>query len=305
MDQAETTIKPVAPFDFDLTAGYHTYFRGRYGTDSLDQGVYRRLLDLGGRLALASVRSVGSVERPELSIEVQGEALSDNDVAAAARQVSWLLGAEQDLSSFYRVAGTDPALRRITERFYGLHLTHTASVFEALVLAILGQQVATAMARMVRTLLIETYGPRQTIAGETHYAFPRPDSLQAATVEDLRRLKLSQRKAEYVRGIAAAALDGAGWLEGLHHLGDDAVVERVTQLRGVGPWTAQWVLVRALGRPDAFPSGDLALQRAISGLYFTGEKLSAAEVEDFSRRWSPCRAYATAYMFTALRAGMG
>ena len=75
-------------------------------------------------------------------------------------------------------------------------------------------------------------------------------------------------------------------------------------LRGVGHWTAQWVLVRALGRPDAFPSGDLALQRAISNLYFNRDKLTAEQIEEFSQRWSPFRTYATIYMFTALRAGM-
>jgi 3-methyladenine DNA glycosylase/8-oxoguanine DNA glycosylase len=72
----------------------------------------------------------------------------------------------------------------------------------------------------------------------------------------------------------------------------------------VGHWTAQWVLVRALGRPNAFPSGDLALQRAISNLYCTGEKLSVGQIEQFSERWSPFRTYATAYLFTALRSGM-
>jgi DNA-3-methyladenine glycosylase II len=304
MEMAETSIKPRAPFDFELTAGYHTYFRGRYGTDSLDQGVYRRLLDLGGRQVLASVRSVGSIEAPELAVEFLGEVVSSADVAAAAQQVAWLLGADQDLSPFYQIAREDPALCQVTSRFYGMHLPLTASVFEALVLAILGQQVATAVARMVRTLLIETYGPVLSLNGETHYAFPRPHSLLAATVEDLRLLKLSQRKAEYVRGIAEAALDGAGRLENLHGLSDEEVVERVTQLLGVGHWTAQWVLVRALGRTDAFPSGDLALQRAISQMYFDGEKLTAGQIEEFSRRWSPYRAYATAYLFTALRTGM-
>ena len=88
--------------------------------------------------------------------------------------------------------------------FHGLHLPHTASVFEALVLAILGQQIATTVARIIRTLLIETYGPRQTFDGEVYYSFPRPETLGALPVEELRGKKLSQRKAEYVQGIALA-----------------------------------------------------------------------------------------------------
>ena len=70
IDRLTATIRPVAPFNFELTAGYHTYFQSRYGTDTMEDGVYRRLLDLGDKLVLASVRSSGTVDAPELSGEV-------------------------------------------------------------------------------------------------------------------------------------------------------------------------------------------------------------------------------------------
>ena len=304
MDRISRNITPVAPFDFELTAGYLTYFQGRYATDSLVDGVYRRLLDLDGQLVLASVSSLGSLEKPELSVELQGEGLTSDNVEVATDKVAWILGVGQELEPFYASAQGDPAMAAITQRFYGLHMPHTASVFEALVLAVLGQQIATNVARIIRTLLIETYGPRQTIDGETYYAFPRPETLAALRVEDLRGMKLSQRKAEYVHGIACTALDDPEFIEGLHHLDDEAVVRQITSLRGVGNWTAQWLLIRALGRPDALPLGDLALRRVVSRLYFQDEPLNDTEVEEFCRRWSPYRTYATTYMFTEMRTGM-
>ena len=304
MDRISRNITPVAPFDFELTAGYLTYFQGRYATDSLVDGVYRRLLDLDGQLVLASVSSLGSLEKPELSVELQGEGLTSDNVEVATDKVAWILGVGQELEPFYASAQGDPAMAAITQRFHGLHMPHTASVFEALVLAILGQQIATNVARIIRTLLIETYGPRQSIDGETYYAFPRPETLAALRVEDLRGMKLSQRKAEYVHGIACTALDDPEFIEGLHHLDDEAVVRQITSLRGVGNWTAQWLLIRALGRPDALPLGDLALRRVVSRLYFQDEPLNDTEVEEFCRRWSPYRTYATTYMFTAMRTGM-
>ena len=304
MSHETTFIEPVPPFDFDLTAGYHTYFQGRYGSDSLEDGVYRRLLDLGGNLLLASVSSVGSVDQPGLQIDLQGERLGAEDVANAARRVGWLLGADQDLGPFYSMASRDHILSGIVERFRGLHLPHTATVFEALVLAILGQQISTQVARVIRTLLIETYGPRLIADGVTYYAFPRPDRLAEAAVEELRGLKLSWRKAEYVRGIAVSALEEAEGLEYLHRLDDGEVISRVTSLRGVGPWTAQWLLVRALGRPDALPLGDLALRRTVSNLGFGGQSVNDKEVEEYCQRWSPWRTYATVYMFAAMRTPM-
>ena len=300
-----TTVYPAAPFDFELTAGYLTYFQGRYGTDSLLDGVYRRLLDLDGTLVLASVRSAGTIESPELAVELRGESLTSSQIGRASEKVAWLLGAQQDLAAFYSMAEKDPTMLAITQRFYGLHLPHTASVFEALVLAILGQQIATNVARIIRTLLIETYGPSQTFDGDVYYSFPRPETLGAVPVEELRAKKLSQRKAEYVQGIALAALEDPTGLEGLHQLTDQEVVQSVTALRGVGNWTAQWLLIRALGRDDALPLGDLALRRAVSRFYFGDVQLDDKQVEEFSRRWSPFRTYATVYMFTAMRTGMG
>ncbi|PKB79491.1 MAG: hypothetical protein BZY88_13035 [SAR202 cluster bacterium Io17-Chloro-G9] len=305
MDRISTTITPVSPFDFELTAGYHTYFQGRYGTDSLSDGVYRRLLDLNGNLVLASVRSDGSMEQPKLAVELQGEDLSPAVVDLATERVAWLLGTDQDLTAFYNLAMNDSALAAITQRFLGLHLPHTSSVFEALVLAVMGQQIATNVARIIRTLFIESHGPRKSIDGETYFAFPRPETLAAQSIEGLRGLKLSQRKAEYIHGIACAALEDATGLEGMHQLDDEEVVQQVTQLRGVGHWTAQWLLIRSLGRPDALPLGDLALRRAVSRLYFQGEEVNDVQVEEFARRWSPWRTYATVYMFTAMRTGMG
>ena len=305
MDKFNTVIRPVAPFDFALTAGYHTYFRGRYGTDSLDNGVYRRLLDLGDKLVLASVRSVGNVDAPQLAVELQAESLGPGEAAAVTELVAWLLGTSQDLAPLYQLVRQDRTMSAIMERYRGLHLPHTATVFESLVLAILGQQIATNVARIIRTLMIETHGPRQTFDGETFYAFPRPETLAALSVEQLRGLKLSQRKAEYVQGVSQAALDfSSSGLEPLHQMTDDEAVATMLALRGVGHWTTQWVLIRGLGRPDALPLGDLALRRVVSRMFFSGEDLTDARLEEFCGRWSPLRTYATVYLFTALRGGM-
>ena len=305
MDKSTTAITPVAPFDFALTAGYHTYFQGRYGTDSLDGGVYRRLLDLDGKLVLGSVRSEGDVDAPQLAVELQAESMLPGEASAAREQVAWLLGTNQDLAPFYQLARQDATMSSIVERFRGLHLPHTATVFESLVLAVLGQQIATNVARIIRTLMIETHGPRQSFDGETFYAFPRPETLAALSVDQLRRLKLSQRKAEYVQGIAQTALEFSSCgLEPLHQMTDEEAVETMLALRGVGHWTTQWVLIRALGRPDALPLGDLALRRVVSRMFFGGEDLTDIRVEELCRRWSPWRTYATVYLFTALRGGM-
>ncbi len=305
MDRLTASIKPVAPFNFELTAGYHTYFQSRYGTDTMEDGVYRRLLDLDDKLVLASVRSIGTLDAPELALELQGPELSPDDVESATDRVSWLLGVDQDLAPFYELGRADQAMAGLVEQFYGLHLPHTASVFEALVLAVLGQQISTSVARIIRTLLIETFGPSAEFDGETYYAFPRPASIWASSPAELHTMKLTQRKSEYVHGLAGSALDPEMGLERLEELTDREIVEKLVALRGVGMWTAQWALIRAVGRPDALPLGDLALRRVVSRLFMDGEDVNDAKVEEIAQRWSPYRTYATVYLFSALRTGAG
>ncbi|SUZ81282.1 uncharacterized protein METZ01_LOCUS34136 [marine metagenome] len=305
MDRLTVSIKPVPPFNFELTAGYHTYFQNRYGTDTMEDGVYRRLIDLDDKLVLASVRSIGTLEAPELALELQGPELSPDDVESATDRVSWLLGVDQGLAPFYELGRADQAMAGLVEQFYGLHLPHTASVFEALVLAVLGQQISTNVARIIRTLLIETFGPSAEFDGETYYAFPRPASIWASSPAELHTMKLTQRKSEYVHGLAGSALDPEMGLECLEELTDREIVEKLVALRGVGMWTAQWALIRAVGRPDALPLGDLALRRVVSRLFMDGEDVNDAKVEEIAQRWSPYRTYATVYLFSALRTGAG
>ena len=302
MDEITLRLEPKAPFDFDLTASYHTYFQARSGADNLNEGVYRRLLDLDGRLALASVRSTGTVDLPELTLEVRGDALTDAAGRMAIEQVEWMLGTGQDLESFYGMAGADPSMEGLVRQFRGLHLPRTATLFESLVLAILGQQISASVARSMRLLLIERYGVQAEFDGVVYWAFPRPEAIAASSPEELRPLKLTQRKAEYIHGLAVAALRPE-WGE-LAELPDDGFVRRLTELRGIGRWTAQWALVRGLARPDALPLGDLALRRGVSKLLRDGEPVTDAEVEELAERWRPWRSYATAYLFGAMRSGM-
>lgn len=343
-ERRHTTIRPVPPYDFALTAAYHTYFQTRSGADVFEDGVYRRLLEFDGRPALISVRSTGSITAPELSLELAGDGLTDAHRQQAAAQAAWMLGTGQELAPFYQQAANDPPLAGLSREFPGLHLPRTATLFEALALAILGQQIAASVARTLRRRLIETYGIAAQFGGETYYAFPRPAAIAAAPPEELRALKLSARKAEYLQNLAAAALNMPGdaaargpglgdaaesggdtdipgdaeWggdaaipggmapdgLESLAQLPEAEFTARLTALRGIGHWTAQWALVRGLARPDALPLGDLALRRAVSRLYRDHAPTTDADVAETAQRWRPYRTYATVYLFAALRRGM-
>ena len=134
------------------------------------------------------------------------------------------------------------------------------------------------------------------------HAFPTPQSLIDAGADGLRAQKLSARKAEYILDTAERTLSGSIDPDRLGALGDEEAIAELVAVRGIGRWTAEWVLMRALGRQDILPAGDLALRRVVSELYFDGNGITEQELAAFGlERWSPYRGLATTYLFAVLR----
>ena len=303
MEQASVTLTPVPPYDFNLTALSAVHFRDQHAANRFDGAVFCRLLDVRGELCPARARSLDTLDSPQLEIVITGPSLDDATVAAAKQRLAWILDAESDLSPFYVMALQDPVLVPIVSGLRGLHLPHTASVFEALVLAILGQQISSHIAYLLRTRLTETFGAPKKIDGVTYRAFPHPEALVAAGAEGLRAIRFSARKSEYIVDISAVVASGKLEPEGLHHQPDEEVIRILTGIRGVGLWTANWLLISSLGRSNGFPSSDLALLRTLGTLVNKGKPLQPEEAVQFSGRWSPFCSYVTAYLFAAVRSG--
>lgn len=296
--------RPEPPYDFRLTAEYATYNSERHGADFLRGGTLSRALDADGDTVLVSIRSVGETDAPELEIRIAGAEL---DVAARDRTVDAALrlaGARTDLRPFYAALAPDDPMSAFARQLRGLGLPLTPTPFEGLVLAILGQQISNHVARVLRDLLVDTFGESVIIDGETRTAFPTPAALADAGADALRAIKFSARKAEYICDISSQVADGRLDLDAIGALPSEDAVDRLTALRGVGPWTAHWLLVRSYGHPDGFPAGDLAIQRNLGILYGDGSRMTESAARAASERWKPHRSLATTYLFAAARLGM-
>ncbi len=179
----------------------------------------------------------------------------DAETEAVVRK---LLGFEFDLAAFSSWAAEE-RLAPLVARFAGYRPTLAPEPFEMLVGAITAQQVSLFSALAIRNRLVGRFGKR---VGRV-WAFPERGRLAAASEEDLFSLGFSRRKAEYVIGLARSDVD----LDALALLPDEQVKQQLTALRGLGEWTADWFLARYLGRPRAWPAGDLALRKAVRALY--------------------------------------
>jgi len=200
--------------------------------------------------------------------------------------VEKLLGLEFDLPPFYAWAAGRPVLGELVPRLVGFRPPLAPDPFESLVTSITAQQVSLFAAFAIRTRMIERFGER----GELAYGFPSRERIASATEEDLVALGFSQRKAEYVVGLARDPLD----LAALAALDDDEVRVRLTALRGLGPWTAEWFLARHLARPRAWPAGDLGVRKAAEVLY-------GLDVNELGRRLDPFQNLSAHYLLTGMR----
>jgi len=266
------SLLPVPqPYDFSLST---ERFRA-FGVDRAnlwhEGGLHRMISGRGVRIEAAP----GGVEVNPL----------DEAIAAEART---LLGLSFDLHGFSEWAWADPVLARLATALLGFRPPLAPDSFEALVTSITAQQVSLQSAFAIRSRFVERFG----VPGELAYSFPTRERVAAAREDQLYAIGFSHRKAEYVVGLARCDLD----LDALDGLPDDQVVERIVSIRGLGEWTADWYLARHLGRPHAWPAGDLALRKAVRTFYGRVE-----DVRAFGASFHPFQNLSAQYLLAGLR----
>ena len=242
---------------------------------------------------LANLWHEGGVHRVFDGREVRIEAAAGGvDVEPFEPRVLHYLGGPFDLDGFSAFAESDPVLAQIVRELRGLRPPLNPNPFETLVTSITAQQVSLRSAFAVRNRLIERFGVR---GGHT-WAFPTEERMASAGAEELTEIGFSRRKAEYVLGLARAGVD---WDE-LAALPADELKARLVALRGLGEWTADWFLARHLGRPRAWPAGDLGLVKALAEYYLDGVRPSTAETRAFGERFAPFENLSAHYLLASL-----
>lgn len=274
-------VHPVAPFRLDLTA-WALRRRTNNEIDRWNGRTYARAIPVGDRAADLEVVQTGPASRPALRIVVRG-AIGRAARTAATAAVSRALGIEIDLAGFYRMAREDARLAPLAERFRGVKPPRFPSVFEAVVNGIACQQLSLTVGITLLDRLCTLCGPRSPSGA---HAFPRPKDVAAVSPAQLRALGFNRNKVRALLELAHAVEAGFD-LEALAELGDEAVVERLVALRGIGRWTAEYVLLRGLGRIAMFPGDDVGARTNLARWMKLRTPLDYDRVRRLARRWQP------------------
>jgi DNA-3-methyladenine glycosylase II len=322
------TLIPRAPFDARPILGYY----GRSPLEPLDivvDGAWRRAVRLGGQKVLFEVAAGGTIDAPSVTVQVlakedltpqplrganigcadiplrrgEGEQVTET-LALAAEAVARWWRLDQDPRELDEIAARDPILGALLARLHGARSPLMPSPFECLVWAILGQQITVAFAFKMKRALVERYGDSIEHDGRRYWLFPEAARLAEADPAELRELQFSRQKSDYLRTLAAlVAEDRIDWAE-LAKMPSDAAIKALTALRGVGRWTAEYVLMRGLGHQDVIPAADVGLQAAIGRAYGLGKKATESEVRALAEQWVPRRSHAAFAWWWSLSAGL-
>ena len=161
-------------------------------------------------------------------------------------------------------------------------------LFTALIRNIVGQQISSKAANTVWNRVLNRYSPIT------------PETIMAITTEEIQKCGMSNRKANYIKGIAEAVVQGKLNLSELEHLPDDEVIKRLSSLPGIGVWTAEMLMIFSMQRPDVVSWGDLAIRRGMMTLYGLKD-LTREQFHEYRKRYSPYGSVASLYLWVISR----
>ena len=248
--------------------------RAQNAVDRWERQRYRRVLVVDDAPVRLSVAQSAPAEAPQLEVVLRGARLNQGVEDAARSALTRMLGLHVDLSGFYARAAHDPALGELADRYRGVKPPRFPTVFECLLNAL--EAGLTLLSRLAAT------------AGRTTgalHAFPEPADVVGLSRPALQALGFSAHKSETIQDLAEAAVAGELGLEALEPLDDASVVKALVRRRGIGRWSADYVLLRGLGRLHVFPQCDVG---ALNGLRsFLAAAGRGGDARSALTRWAP------------------
>ncbi len=287
MAETSFTLRPRPPFSLKLTV-WALRRRPDNQVDRWDGRNYSRIFVPEGKAAKVSASQEGGIENPKLNVSVvsgTGDHMAlQSEIASTLKKMFSL---RRDITKFYSLSEKDKRLRPLAERFKGVKPPRFPSVFEALVNAISCQQVSLDLGIILLNRLSAAYGVAFAEGRVEFHAFPRPEDLAGLSPEDFRKLGFSRNKGRAISELAERVIKRKQEIEDVEQMTDDQVIRRLSSIRGVGLWSAEYVLLRGLGRTNIFPGGDVGAQRNLQNFMRLVERPDYERVRKITSRWQP------------------
>ncbi len=298
LHQQSGTLPATPPFDFAHSLAFLGDFPPTTGEQTITAQTLTKAVLIDELPVAFTVRATGTSEEAGLAYTLHAEAPLDPTTIEAARdRIGFFLGLTDDLRPFYAIGEHDPAFAPLQAQLHGYHQTKFLTPFENTCWAILTQRNPMAQARRAKEALIAHYGGGITLDGRRHDAFPEAARLATVAPDELAEVVGHARRGAYLHAAASAfATVDEGWLR----TGPIAEIESwLRAIKGIGAWSATFVLIRGLGRAEILPLGEERLAAIVSRRYLGGKGATDEEVARCAAPYGPWRGYWAHYLRVA------
>lgn len=280
-------LQVTPPFRLDFTV-WALRRRQKNLMDRWDGNQYRRIVVLNNEPIELNVTQTVGTTGPKLVLALQ----ANQEITAPVRKqvkslVKRMFGLEIDLHPFYALASKNTILESLVAEFAGVRPPRFPTVFEALVNAIACQQVTLDLGILLLNRLSERFGPVFVEAGTMVHAFPRPVDLAQASEQAIKKLGFSTQKARAIKELAVKIGDNEIDQSALEKMTNTEAFDLLVNLRGIWRWSAEYVLLRGLGRLDVFPGDDVGAQNNLQRLWQLDAKPNYQEIKKLTAQWNP------------------
>jgi DNA-3-methyladenine glycosylase II len=259
------------------------------------QSVLRLFVQKGRPFLIRIFLKNGAIHYESLSGQI-------NDHSQVADFINVWFDLDRDISPFYSLLSLIPEIAPLRNKYHGLRITGIPDLFEALCWCIIGQQINLSFAYRVKRRLVELYGEMLEYDREKYFAFPDPSVLAVLPVERYRSLQLTTRKAEYIKGLSEAFSSGAATREKLMALGDEEKMkEKLMEIRGIGEWTANYVVMKSLRGLNCLPYGDSGINNALNQFFGIPKKNNREQVNNVFNQFEGWKSYLVYYLWRSQR----
>ena len=291
-------ITPTPPFDFAKSLHFLGHFPPMQHEQTLSAHTLTKAIFVEGQIIVFQLTSTGTIEAPQLEYTLFSEqpigALTSN---AAIDRITFFLSQTDDLQPFYLVGRTDPDFAPIIEQLYGYHQVKFMTPFESACWAILSQRNLLTVAQKMKQALVEHFGGSMIVNGTVHWAFPEPAPLAIVSEGELADVIRNTRKGEQLSTVARAfsEVDEAFLRTATY----DEVEAWLREIKGIGTWSAQFILLRGLGRTEHIPLTEKKLLEAASRTYGRGQEITPEDLQRIADKYGLWQGYWAHYLRVA------
>jgi DNA-3-methyladenine glycosylase II len=298
MHQESGTLIPTPPFDFNKSLQFLGIFGPTKNEQTVSTHSLTKAISIDGQTVVFQLTSIGTTEKPGLEYTLFSEdPITKATENAVTERMAFFLSLKDDLQSFYRIGRNDPDFAPIIEHLYGYHQVKFLTPFENACWAVLTQRNPMKIAQKTKQALVEKYGSSLEVNGSVYWAFPEPMQIVVADESEFLNVIRNDRRTEYLLAIARAFSEVDE--EFLKTAPDEEVEAWLRSIKGIGEWSATFIMVRGLGRMERVPLTETRLFEAISKVYSHGEVLNRDDLKRLADTYGSWQGYWAHYIRVA------